>query len=108
MARSGAVSQDLSRLSFGQPGHVLGRLEQLSVLRPSGQSQRTSSRARGGNREDGAHDHQVPEERGVPCKGDGQDKGRGEQETPGRPACCKAWKGHLIKPATALNKTQHP
>src|SRR5207248_2922193 len=22
--------------------------------------------------------------------------------------CCKAWKGHLIKPATAINKTQHP
>ena len=25
-----------------------------------------------------------------------------------RPPCGKAWKGHLIKPATALNKTQPP
>jgi hypothetical protein len=56
LARSVAVSQALSRLSFGKPhrGHVLSRPEQLSVLRPSGQGQRAGSRARGGNREGGA------------------------------------------------------
>ena len=59
MARSVAASQHLLHLSFGKlhRGHVLSHLEQLSVLRPSGQGQRTSSRARGGNREDGAHYH---------------------------------------------------
>lgn len=109
MARSMAVSQRLAHLSFGKPhrGHVLRRREQLPVLRPSGQGQRTRGRARTGSREDGAHYHQVPQERGIPCKGDGQDEGRGEQEASGRPPGRKAWKGHLVEPATSLDQTQH-
>ena len=109
LTRSLAVSQHLSRLSVGKPhrGRVRSRLEDLPVPPPSRQGQRTSGRASTGYREDGTQEHQVPEESRVPGKGDGQDKGRGEQETPGCPPCCEAWKGHLIKPATALNETQH-
>lgn len=62
-----AVPQHSARLSFGKAHSilVLRRLEQLSMLRPSRQRQRTSSRTGGGNREHGAHDHQVPQEPGV-------------------------------------------
>ena len=58
-----------------------------------------------GSGDDRAHDHEVPEERGIPS-GDGQEKGRGEREPHASPPCGKAWKRHLIKPATALNKRQ--
>ena len=57
MVMSVAVSQHLARIAVGKPhrGPVLSRLEHCSALRPSGQCQRTRSRARGGNREDGTH-----------------------------------------------------
>ena len=57
-----AGSQHLSRFSFGMchRARILRRLEQLPVMRSSGQGQRASSRARGGNREEGTHYHQIP------------------------------------------------
>jgi hypothetical protein len=45
VARSVAVSQHRSRLFFGEAhrGHVLSRLEQRPVMRPSGQGQRAAA-----------------------------------------------------------------
>jgi hypothetical protein len=56
------ASRHLARIPDGKPhrGHGVSHLEQRAVLRPPGQCQRTRCRARGGEREGGAHHQKIP------------------------------------------------
>jgi hypothetical protein len=109
VARSASISRQFSRLSF-QPSHrppAFRRLEQVSFARPSSNRQRTSRTASGSHADDGAPQPRNTGGTPIPSR-NGKEKDPGKRKPYACAPCCKAWKGHLIKPVTALNELRTP